>query len=140
MQLREGTHFRPVAVPAELCCHADHLLPTPGLLSALPMFGSSFFFVQSCSSVAVPAPCILAVNQNGLNFLSTETHVSGLSLVWPLAPSPPRGQGSQRWKHSSTLTTCVTLGKSLALSEPHFLMWNMGIAIEANPWSCAKVR
>ncbi|XP_070338360.1 unconventional myosin-XV isoform X6 [Equus asinus] len=109
-----------------------------GLLSALPMFGSSFFFVQSCSSVAVPAPCILAVNQNGLNFLSTETHVSGLSLAWPLAPSPPRGQGSQRWKHSSTLTTYVTLGKSLALSEPHFLMWNMGIAIEANPWSCAK--
>ncbi|XP_066876789.1 unconventional myosin-XV isoform X1 [Kogia breviceps] len=45
-----------------------------GLLSASPMFGSSFFFVQSCSDGAVPAPCILAVNQNGLNFLSTETH------------------------------------------------------------------
>uniref|UniRef100_A0A8C6FBW4 MyTH4 domain-containing protein n=1 Tax=Monodon monoceros TaxID=40151 RepID=A0A8C6FBW4_MONMO len=45
-----------------------------GLLSASPMFGSSFFFVQSCSNGAVPAPCILAVNQNGLNFLSTETH------------------------------------------------------------------
>ncbi|ELV14015.1 Myosin-XV [Tupaia chinensis] len=45
-----------------------------GLLSALPMFGSSFFFIQSCSNAAVPAPCILAVNQNGLNFLSTETH------------------------------------------------------------------
>ena len=61
-------------------------LPTPGLLSALPMFGSSFFFVQSCSNAAVPAPCILAVNQNGLNFLSTETHVSGLSLALPLVP------------------------------------------------------
>ncbi|XP_057571619.1 LOW QUALITY PROTEIN: unconventional myosin-XV [Hippopotamus amphibius kiboko] len=45
-----------------------------GLLSASPMFGSSFFFVQSCSSAMVPAPCILAVNQNGLSFLSTETH------------------------------------------------------------------
>ncbi|XP_054991733.1 unconventional myosin-XV [Sorex araneus] len=45
-----------------------------GLLSALPMFGSSFFFIQSCSNSAVPAPCILAVNHNGLNFLSTETH------------------------------------------------------------------
>ncbi|KAB1266472.1 Unconventional myosin-XV [Camelus dromedarius] len=45
-----------------------------GLLSASPTFGSSFFFVQSCSSLAVPAPCILAVNQNGLSFLSTETH------------------------------------------------------------------
>ncbi|XP_014645274.1 PREDICTED: unconventional myosin-XV [Ceratotherium simum simum] len=45
-----------------------------GLLGASPMFGASFFFIQSCSSIAVPAPCILAVNQNGLNFLSTETH------------------------------------------------------------------
>ncbi|XP_045744106.1 unconventional myosin-XV [Mirounga angustirostris] len=45
-----------------------------GLISALPMFGSSFFFVQSCSNASVPAPCILAVNQNGLNFLSAETH------------------------------------------------------------------
>ncbi|XP_006901266.1 PREDICTED: unconventional myosin-XV [Elephantulus edwardii] len=45
-----------------------------GLLSALPMFGSSFFVIQSCSHVAVPAPCILAVNYNGLNFLNTETH------------------------------------------------------------------
>lgn len=59
-------------------------LPSLGLISALPMFGSSFFFVQSCSNATVPAPCILAVNQNGLNFLSTETHVSGLSL----APTP----------------------------------------------------
>uniref|UniRef100_A0A8C5Z8N5 Unconventional myosin-XV n=1 Tax=Marmota marmota marmota TaxID=9994 RepID=A0A8C5Z8N5_MARMA len=45
-----------------------------GLLSAFPMFGSSFFFIQSCSNVSVPAPCILAVNHNGLNFLSIETH------------------------------------------------------------------
>lgn len=58
----------------------------PGLLSASPLFGSSFFFVQSCSNVAVPAPCILAVNQNGLSFLSTETHVSG--LMWPCIPPP----------------------------------------------------
>ncbi|KAL4835098.1 hypothetical protein H8958_015200, partial [Nasalis larvatus] len=53
-----------------------------GLLSALPMFGSSFFFIQSCSNTAVPAPCILAVNHNGLNFLSTETHE--LMVKFPL--------------------------------------------------------
>nr|XP_020769849.1 unconventional myosin-XV [Odocoileus virginianus texanus] len=53
-----------------------------GLLSASPMFGSSFFLVQSCSTTAVPAPCILAVNQNGLNFLSTETHE--LMVKFPL--------------------------------------------------------
>uniref|UniRef100_A0A8C0Q080 Myosin XVA n=2 Tax=Canis lupus familiaris TaxID=9615 RepID=A0A8C0Q080_CANLF len=53
-----------------------------GLISALPMFGSSFFFIQSCSNAAVPAPCILAVNQNGLNFLSTETHE--LMVKFPL--------------------------------------------------------
>ncbi|XP_037348196.1 unconventional myosin-XV [Talpa occidentalis] len=53
-----------------------------GLLSAFPMFGSSFFFVQSCSNVTVPAPCILAVNLNGLNFLSTETHE--LMVKFPL--------------------------------------------------------
>uniref|UniRef100_A0A286XER4 Unconventional myosin-XV n=1 Tax=Cavia porcellus TaxID=10141 RepID=A0A286XER4_CAVPO len=53
-----------------------------GLLSAFPMFGSSFFFIQSCSNTAVPAPCILAVNHNGLNFLSTETHE--LMVKFPL--------------------------------------------------------
>ncbi|XP_045840099.1 unconventional myosin-XV [Meles meles] len=53
-----------------------------GLISALPMFGSSFFLVQSCSNASVPAPCILAVNQNGLNFLSTETHE--LMVKFPL--------------------------------------------------------
>ncbi|NXR50917.1 MYO15 protein, partial [Hippolais icterina] len=46
-----------------------------GLLSAYPMFGSSFFYIQSCSNNAIVSPCILAVNQNGLNFLSKETHV-----------------------------------------------------------------
>uniref|UniRef100_A0A8C3JDP3 Myosin XVA n=1 Tax=Calidris pygmaea TaxID=425635 RepID=A0A8C3JDP3_9CHAR len=45
-----------------------------GLLSAYPMFGSSFFYIQSCSNNAIVSPCILAVNQNGLNFLSKETH------------------------------------------------------------------
>ncbi|NXX12055.1 MYO15 protein, partial [Podargus strigoides] len=48
-----------------------------GLLSAYPMFGSSFFYIQSCSNNAIVSPCILAVNQNGLNFLSKETHVGG---------------------------------------------------------------
>uniref|UniRef100_A0A8C4UEW8 Myosin XVA n=1 Tax=Falco tinnunculus TaxID=100819 RepID=A0A8C4UEW8_FALTI len=45
-----------------------------GLLSAYPMFGSSFFYIQSCSNNAIVSPCILAVNQNGLHFLSKETH------------------------------------------------------------------
>ncbi|NXA74698.1 MYO15 protein, partial [Thryothorus ludovicianus] len=45
-----------------------------GLLSAYPMFGSSFFYIQSCSNNAIVSPCILAVNQNGLNFLSKDTH------------------------------------------------------------------
>ncbi|XP_067317844.1 unconventional myosin-XV [Anolis sagrei] len=45
-----------------------------GLLSAFPMFGSSFFYIQSCSNNTVVSPCILAVNQNGLNFLDKETH------------------------------------------------------------------
>ncbi|KAM8818946.1 unconventional myosin-XV [Rhynchonycteris naso] len=53
-----------------------------GLLSASPIFGSTFFFVQSCSNLAVPAPCILAINQNGLNFLSMETHE--LMVKFPL--------------------------------------------------------
>ncbi|XP_069501807.1 unconventional myosin-XV isoform X2 [Ambystoma mexicanum] len=45
-----------------------------GLLNAYPMFGSSFFYIQSCSNNAIVSPCILAVNQNGLNFLNKETH------------------------------------------------------------------
>lgn len=39
------------------------------------MFGSSFFYIQSCSNTTIASPCILAVNQNGLNFLNKETHV-----------------------------------------------------------------
>lgn len=84
------------------------------------MFGSSFFFVQSCSKATVPAPCILAVNQNGLNFLSTETHVSGLSRAPPLAPCPlsalPRGLSCAAGEASpNTPRTCVTAGRSFAL-------------------------
>ncbi|KAF7243113.1 Unconventional myosin-XV, partial [Varanus komodoensis] len=45
-----------------------------GLLSASPMFGSSFFYIQGCSTNTVLSPCILAVNQNGLNFLSKDSH------------------------------------------------------------------
>lgn len=39
------------------------------------MFGSSFFYIHSCSSAAIQAPCILAVNLNGLHFLNKDTHV-----------------------------------------------------------------
>ncbi|KAM8825452.1 unconventional myosin-XV-like isoform 1-T1 [Synchiropus picturatus] len=45
-----------------------------GLVSAFPMFGSSFFYIQSSSSGSVQAPCILAVNLNGLHFLNKDTH------------------------------------------------------------------
>ncbi|XP_018424807.1 PREDICTED: unconventional myosin-XV [Nanorana parkeri] len=45
-----------------------------GLVSAFPMFGSSFFYIQSCSNNMVISPCILAINQNGLNFLNKENH------------------------------------------------------------------
>ncbi|XP_041432611.1 unconventional myosin-XV [Xenopus laevis] len=53
-----------------------------GLVSAFPMFGSSFFYIQSCSNNTIIAPCILAVNQNGLNFLNKETH--DLVVTFPL--------------------------------------------------------
>ncbi|XP_062334341.1 unconventional myosin-XV [Osmerus eperlanus] len=45
-----------------------------GLVSAFPMFGSSFFYIQSSSSSSFHSPCILAVNQNGLHFLNKDTH------------------------------------------------------------------
>ncbi|XP_058510682.1 unconventional myosin-XV [Solea solea] len=45
-----------------------------GLVSAFPMFGSSFFYIQSSSTASIHAPCILAVNLNGLHFLNKDTH------------------------------------------------------------------
>nr|XP_021331574.1 unconventional myosin-XV [Danio rerio] len=45
-----------------------------GLVCAFPMFGSSFFYIQSSSNNTISAPCILAVNQNGLHFLHKDTH------------------------------------------------------------------
>ncbi|CAL8265178.1 unnamed protein product [Gadus morhua 'NCC'] len=45
-----------------------------GLVSAFPMFGSAFFYIQSSSSASFQAPCILAVNQDGLHFLNKDTH------------------------------------------------------------------
>ncbi|XP_008290678.1 unconventional myosin-XV [Stegastes partitus] len=45
-----------------------------GLVSAFPMFGSSFFYIHSSSSTTFYAPCILAVNQHGLHFLHKNTH------------------------------------------------------------------
>uniref|UniRef100_G3PWG5 Myosin XVAb n=1 Tax=Gasterosteus aculeatus TaxID=69293 RepID=G3PWG5_GASAC len=53
-----------------------------GLISAFPMFGSSFFYVQSSSSTTFYAPCIIAVNQHGLHFLHKNTHE--LMAVVPL--------------------------------------------------------
>uniref|UniRef100_A0A3Q3R2K5 FERM domain-containing protein n=1 Tax=Monopterus albus TaxID=43700 RepID=A0A3Q3R2K5_MONAL len=46
-----------------------------GMVSAFPMFGSSFFYIQSLNSASIHAPCILAVNLNGLHFLNKDTHV-----------------------------------------------------------------
>ncbi|XP_074485793.1 unconventional myosin-XV [Sebastes fasciatus] len=45
-----------------------------GLISAFPMFGSSFFYIHSSSSTTYYAPCIVAVNQHGLHFLHKNTH------------------------------------------------------------------
>jgi len=59
------------------------LVSVSGLVSAFPMFGSSFFYIQSSSNAAINTPCVLAVNQNGLNFLSKETHVS-LTPCFPI--------------------------------------------------------
>ncbi|XP_036408721.1 unconventional myosin-XV [Megalops cyprinoides] len=53
-----------------------------GLVSAFPMFGSSFFYIQSSSNSTIIAPCVLAVNQNGLNFLNRDTHE--LMVKFPL--------------------------------------------------------
>ncbi|XP_026158447.1 unconventional myosin-XV [Mastacembelus armatus] len=54
-----------------------------GLISAFPMFGSSFFYIHSSSSTTFYAPCIVAVNQHGLHFLHKNTHE--LMAVIPLA-------------------------------------------------------
>ncbi|XP_023814203.1 unconventional myosin-XV-like [Oryzias latipes] len=54
-----------------------------GLVSAFPMFGSSFFYIHSSSSTTFFAPCILAVNQHGLHFLHKNTHE--LMAMVPLA-------------------------------------------------------
>ncbi|XP_035261236.1 unconventional myosin-XV-like [Anguilla anguilla] len=53
-----------------------------GLVSAFPMFGSSFFYIQSSSNSSIVAPCLLAINQNGLNFLNKDTHE--LMVKFPL--------------------------------------------------------
>uniref|UniRef100_A0A3B3CPP3 Myosin XVAb n=1 Tax=Oryzias melastigma TaxID=30732 RepID=A0A3B3CPP3_ORYME len=53
------------------------------LVSAFPMFGSSFFYIHSSSSTTFFAPCILAVNQHGLHFLHKNTHE--LMAMVPLA-------------------------------------------------------
>nr|XP_015215599.1 PREDICTED: unconventional myosin-XV [Lepisosteus oculatus] len=53
-----------------------------GLVSAFPMFGSTFFYIQSSSNSSIVAPCILAVNQNGLNFINKDTHE--LLMKFPL--------------------------------------------------------
>uniref|UniRef100_A0A3B4GV90 Myosin XVA n=1 Tax=Pundamilia nyererei TaxID=303518 RepID=A0A3B4GV90_9CICH len=48
------------------------------LVSAFPMFGSSFFYIHSSSSTTFYAPCIVAVNQHGLHFLHKNTHMMAL--------------------------------------------------------------
>lgn len=76
----------PIIVPGDdnwLCSSLFWSSTCTGLLSAFPMFGSSFFYVQSCSNNSIISPCILAVNQNGLNFLSKETHV-GVVRISPM--------------------------------------------------------
>ncbi|KAJ7992012.1 hypothetical protein DPEC_G00274170 [Dallia pectoralis] len=63
--------------------HSQHVAPLSphqataqflGLVSSFPMFGSSFFYIQSSSNSSIMAPCILSVNQNGLHFLHKDSH------------------------------------------------------------------
>lgn len=56
-----------------------------GLVSAFPMFGSSFFYIHSSSSTSFYAPCILSVNQQGLHFLQKSTHVRSPLRAYSLA-------------------------------------------------------
>ncbi|KAJ6655974.1 hypothetical protein lerEdw1_004559 [Lerista edwardsae] len=72
-----------------------------GLLSAFPMFGSSFFYIHSSSSSSIVSPCILAVNQNGLNFLSKETHVGVVRLVIQSGYRRGRGQEGAAGGHTT---------------------------------------
>uniref|UniRef100_A0A3Q3FDM7 Myosin XVAb n=1 Tax=Kryptolebias marmoratus TaxID=37003 RepID=A0A3Q3FDM7_KRYMA len=51
------------------------------LVSAFPMFGSSFFYIHSSSSTTFFSPCILAVNQRGLHFLHKNTHQELMTVV-----------------------------------------------------------
>ncbi|KAK6312618.1 hypothetical protein J4Q44_G00182820 [Coregonus suidteri] len=50
-----------------------------GLVSAFPMFGSCFFYIKSSSNISILAPCVLAVNQNGLHFLHKDSHEAMVS-------------------------------------------------------------
>uniref|UniRef100_A0A3B3XS65 Myosin XVAb n=1 Tax=Poecilia mexicana TaxID=48701 RepID=A0A3B3XS65_9TELE len=66
------------------------------LVSAFPMFGSSFFYIHSSSSTTFYAPCILAVNPRGLHFLHKNTHQELMAAV-PLVEV----QGSRTQRHSA---------------------------------------
>lgn len=65
---------------AHSCSSLCHLCV--GLISAFPMFGSSFFYIHSSSSTSFYAPCILAVSQQGLHFLHKSTHVMSPSHAY----------------------------------------------------------
>uniref|UniRef100_A0A7M5V4L1 Unconventional myosin-XV n=1 Tax=Clytia hemisphaerica TaxID=252671 RepID=A0A7M5V4L1_9CNID len=50
------------------------------LLSAWYYFGSSFFFIDDCNHSAINEKCVLAVNKNGVHFLSTSKRDTLLSF------------------------------------------------------------
>lgn len=72
-----------------------------GLISAFPMFGSSFFYIQSSSSTTFFAPCIIAVNQHGLHFLHKTTHVRNDTQTFTITIF-------KQWNDSSHRDTNIT--------------------------------
>ncbi|KAK7929365.1 hypothetical protein WMY93_005760 [Mugilogobius chulae] len=97
-----------------------------GLVSAFPMFGSSFFYVHSSSSTSFYAPCIIAVNQHGLHFLHKNTHE--VMAVVPLVEVQ-----SSRTQRPSTGTSYPYV--DLTLGDLSSQKWSS--CSSNRGWSCA---
>lgn len=78
-----------------------------GLISAFPMFGSSFFYIHSSSSTSFYAPCILSVNQQGLHFLHKSTHVRSHRCSYSLMICHSQWQKHEQRGENWVCTLCV---------------------------------
>lgn len=52
------------------------------LISAWFFFGSSFFYIKSCSYASIEGDCVLAINKNGVHLLATNSRDTLLSLAY----------------------------------------------------------